>query len=196
MNPTENRRSGRFPLRVGLARDPTRLIGWLGVRLVIGEVGLVVGLQSPGSIGIAVTVAGAAVLLYVLLLALHVLSLRLEIQPGMIVVASVLVRRRYPLRHGAVTRMQVEPRRGFFGTQLGAFGVEIGLGRAPSDESVDVVRLSPVASMIMIPSTETRLAVAPASERVLLRALQLAAEDIGLDTRLVAAQAPMSRASR
>lgn len=155
---------------------------------MIAEIGLVVGLQTPGTIGVAVTLAGVTVLCYVVLLTLHVLSLRLEIRRGEVRVASVLVRRRYPVRPGPVTRLRVEPRKGIFGTQLGGFGIEIGLGHSPSAESVDVVRLAPVSSLIVVPSSPTRLAVVPSSERTLLRALELAAEEIGPDATRVGRQ--------
>jgi hypothetical protein len=179
-----------------VARDPARIIAWLGIRLVIAEVGLVVGLQTPGAIGVAVTIAGLAVLGYVILLALHVLSLRLEIGPGEVLLSSLLVRRAYRLQPGPVTRMRVEPRKGIFGTQLGGFGIEIGLGRAPSDEAVDVVRLAPVSTLIVIPSRPTRLAVVPSSEPKLLRALERAAEGTSLDGHRVRGQRVVSRASR
>jgi hypothetical protein len=188
------------PLRVTVARDPARIIAWLGIRLVIAEVGLVVGLQTPGAIGIAVTLAGVTVLGYVVLLTLHVLSLRLEIRPGEVRVVSLLVRRPYPIQPGPVTRMRVEPRKGIFGTQLGGFGIEIGLGRAPtgdaSGESVHVVRLAPVSTLIVIPSSPTRLAVVPSSEPKLLRALERAAEGTGFDAHRVGGQGVASRASR
>jgi hypothetical protein len=186
----------RLPARIGLARDPARLLLWLGFRLIVAEIGIVVGIRAPGAIGVAVTLAGVAVLLYVILLALHVLSLRLEVHPGEVRVSSVLVRRRYPLVRGRVTRLQSPKGRAAFGTQLGAFGLEIGLGRATPDESVDVIRLAPVQSMIMIPSHANRLAVAPSSEQRLLRALQAAAEDIGLATSVGEVQLPAAPASR
>ena len=186
----------RLPTRVALARDPARLLLWLGFRLVVGEIGIVVGIRAPGVIGVAVTVAGIAVLVYVTLLALHVLSLRLEVHPGEVRVSSVLVRRRYRLVRGAVTRMKAPAGHAVFGTQLGGFGLEIGLGRAGMDEFVDVIRLAPVPSMIMIPSHGNRLAVAPSSERRLLVALQAAAEDIGLTTPPGPLQVPSAPASR
>ena len=186
----------RRPVRIGLARDPARLLLWLGFRLVVAEIGIVVGLRAPGAIGIAVTVAGVAVLLYVSLLALHVLSLRLEVHPGEVRVSSVLVHRRYPVVRGRVTRMKAPQGKAAFGTQLGGLGLEIGLGRGAPGESVDVIRLAPVASMIMIPSQGNRLAVAPSSEARLLRALQAAAADIGLATTVGEVQLPAAPASR
>ena len=183
----------RYPIRVDLARDPARLLLWLGFRLVIAEVGIVVGLRAPGAIGIAVTVAGAAVLGYVVLLTVHVLSLKLEVRPGEIHVVSILVRRRYRLGHGPIARLQADPGRAAFGTQLGSFGIEIGPGRSPSGDPVQVIRLAAVPTIVLIPTAETPLAVAPSSERRLLRALRPAARD-----RLSSAQGQASgvRASR
>ncbi len=186
----------RASIRIPLARDPARILAWLGVRLVIAEVGIVVGLQTPGAIGIAVTTAGLAVLVYVVLLSLHVLSVRLELRPGEVHLASALVRRRYVLDRGPVTRMRVPPRKGIFGTQLGGFGIEIGLGRAPSQESVQVMRLAPVDSLIVIPSRPVRLAVVPLSERRLLHALGFIAANVEHEAARIEAQDLSERASR
>lgn len=136
--------------------------------------GLVVGLNTVGAIGTLVTLASVAVLVYVILLAIHVLSLRIEVFPDAIHAAAWPIRRRYPLADGAVTRLRVTPRRGWFGTQLGSFGIEIGLGRVHGGELVDVLRLSPSSSVIMVPTRGTRLAIAPSSEEKLLRALAAA----------------------
>jgi len=175
-------------------RDPTRIIFWLLVRLAVAEVALVIGLHTPGSIGIAVVVAATIVLVYVVLLAIHVLSLRLEIRPAEVRVASLLVRRRYELDPGPVRRLHVEPKRGVFGTQLGAFGVEIGAGHY-DDELVDVVRLAPVATTLVLPTRPRRLAVVPSSASALFRALRLAdgASPVGAST---ADQPAASRTSR
>ena len=163
-----------WPLRVGLARDGIRLAAWLGVRGAIGVVGLIVGLQTPGMIGTAVTIVGTGVLLYVLGLAIHVITVRIELYPDELHVVSSLIRRRYRLARGAITRMQVGARRGSFGTQLGGFGVEVGLGRASGGEAVDVVRLAPRSSVIMVPCEGPRLAIAPSSEESLIDALESA----------------------
>ncbi len=184
----------RLPAQVALARDPARILLWLGVRLVIAEIGIAVGLQAPGTIGLAVTLAGGAVLAYVILLTFHVLSLRIQVHPGEVLLWSVIVRRRYRLAPGIITRMKAMPGRAAFGTQLGAFGIEIGLGRATAGESVNVVRLAAVKTMIIIPVVGTRLALAPSSERILLRALRAAAEQAGIplvaDVQASGARAP------
>ncbi len=164
-----------------------RLGLWLGVRAVIAAVALVVGSQTAGGIGTAVVVTSIAVLGYVALLALHVTTLRLEVVPDELHLRSALLRRTYRLARGAVTRLHVPPR-GFFGTQLGGFGVEVGFGRMQSGEEVDVVRLSPGESLIVVPTTGRRLALRPADDEALIRALLEAATG-----RLRAGDQPRSR---
>ena len=153
------------------------------------------GLGTPGSIGLAVTIAASVVMAYVVLLALHVLSLRIEIRPGEVRVASILVRRRYRLEPGEVTRLEVEPRRGVFGTQLGAFGVEIGAGRSHG-EPVDVVRLAPVPTTLLLPTRPRRLAVVPSSRAKLVQALRLAGMQASATEVSPSDQPAASRTSR
>ncbi len=191
---TTGRPGPRFPIRVSAARDPARIVAWLLLRLAVAEIALVVGLRTPGTIGAAIVAAGGLVLAYVVLLAVHVLSLRLDIRPGEISVASVLVHRRYVMTDGPLTRLRVEQRRGVFGTQLGAFGIEIGSGESGGRE-IDVVRLAPIAKTILIPTMPRGLAVVPASEAALTRALQLAGRTT-LAVEAVKTQVPASRDSR
>jgi hypothetical protein len=168
------------PVRIGLARDPARILLWLGIRLVIAEVGLIVGLQTPGAIGMVVTAASLTVLAYVVLITVHALSLHVEIVGGDVHIVSLLVRRRYRLLGGA-SRMATPRRRGAFGTRVGSYGIELGLGRVEGQTEVEVIRLSPEASVVLIPCREGRLAVAPSSESRLLRALERASSAQGAD---------------
>ncbi len=154
-----------------------------------------IGLGTPGAIGTAVTAAACVVIGYVVLLAIHVLSLRLEIRPGEVRVASVLVRRRYDLEPGPATRLEVEPKRGVFQTQLGAFGVEIGAGRSP-DGPLDVVRLAPVSKTLVLPTRPRGLAVVPSSETKLRRALWVAGDATMPATTADGTQPAASRTSR
>lgn len=143
----------------------------------------------------ALLIAGGIVLAYVVLLAFHVLSLRLEIRPREVRVASLLVRRRYFLEDGPVARVRVEPKRGVFNTQLGGFGVEIGAGQS-NGEPVDVVRLAPVATTLMLPTRPRRLAVVPSSESALRQALRLAGREAAVIAPDLDDQPVVSRASR
>ena len=192
---TAGHERARFPIRVLPDRDPARIILWLVLRLAVAEIALVIGLRTGGTIGLALMLAGGIVLAYVIFLALHVLSLRIEIWPGEVRIASLLVRRRYVLHDGLVSRIRVEPRRGVFSTQLGGFGIEIGAGVA-SGEPVDVVRLAPVASTLMLPTRPRRLAVVPSSESALRQALWLASGEAAAATPSVDDQRAVSRASR
>lgn len=185
----------RFPIRVLPDRDPARIILWLVLRLAVAEIALVIGLRTAGTIGVALTVTGAVVFAYVILLALHVLTLRIEIRPREVRVASLVLRRRYALEGGSVARIRVEPKRGVFNTQLGGFGVEIGAGQADG-EPVDVVRLAPVATAMMLPTRPRRLAVVPSSESALRQALRLAGGEAAAATPDHDTQPAVSRASR
>lgn len=160
--------------RVALAKDRLRLGAWLGLRGGVAAIALAVGSQTAGGIGTAVVVASVVVLGYVAVLALHVGTVRLEVIPHEIGVRSALLRRTYRLARGPVTRLHV-PKRGVFGTQLGGFGMEVGFGRTPAGEEVDVVRLSATESLIVVPTTGRRLAVRPADEEDLVEALLEAA---------------------
>jgi hypothetical protein len=171
---TYGRHVTRWPIEIALARDPALLLAWLGIRLFVAEIALIVGLESTGTIRLTVLVLSAVVLAYATLLAIHALSLRLLIFPQEVRVSSHLLRRRYRLEPGDATRHQVSAKRGAFKSQLGNFGIELGRGRMPSGEPVDVVRLAPLPSMIVIRCVSILLAVAPSSERALLTALDRA----------------------
>jgi hypothetical protein len=164
----------RWPIEIALARNPALLLAWLGLRLFIAEIALIVGLESTGTIRLTVLAVSAVVLVYALLLAVHALSLRLLIFPEEMEVSSYLLRRRYRLEPGDATRHEVSPKRGAFKSQLGNFGIELGRGRMPSGEPVDIVRLAPLPSAIVIQCASILLAVAPSSERALLTALDKA----------------------
>jgi hypothetical protein len=164
----------RWPIEIALARNPALLLAWLGMRLFIAEIALIVGLESTGTIRLTVLVLSAVVLVYALLLAIHALSLRLLIFPEEVGVSSYLLRRRYRIEQGDAISHPVARKRGAFKSQLGNFGIELGRGRMPSGEPVDIVRLAPLPSVVVIRCVSILLAVAPSSERALLTALDKA----------------------
>ncbi|MGI8657774.1 MAG: hypothetical protein ACR2K4_03250 [Candidatus Limnocylindria bacterium] len=169
----------RWPIVVRLARDPFRLIGWLLFRLAVGEIGAVVGLSTPGILGTTVTIASTAVLLYVAALSVHVLSLRIEVHPGEVHAVAWPVRHRYRVAGGHAERFRSPLKRRSFGTALGSFGLEIGPGLIGGRDEVDVIRLDPAASIVLVRAGATRLAIAPSSEAQLRRALQAAGVTVG-----------------
>ena len=139
--------------------------------MFVAEVALLVAVGTSGMIGMAVMVVGLVVLLYAIGLALHVLSLRLLVTDTTLELRSMLVRRRHRRSDGIASRLPVPAGKGAFHTVLGGFGIELGRGRTATAEAVEVVRLAPLGSVVMIPCEDSRLAVAPASERALLLAL-------------------------
>lgn len=157
------------PIQVALARAPVPLIAWLGMRLFVAEVALVVAVHTPGTIGRAVMVVAVIVLVYAVLLATHVLSLRLFLSPAAVEVRSLIWRRRYR-RVGPSRRYPIPPGRGAFGTTLGAMGIELGRGRMPSAEAVDVIRLAPLNLVVLVPCEGITLAISPSSERAFSQA--------------------------
>ena len=146
------------PIQVALARSPAPLILWLGMRLFVAEVALVVAVHTPGTIGGAVMLVALIVLAYAVLLAIHVLSLRLFVSASAIEARSLIWHRRYrcigPPRRFSVTRG-----RGAFGTRLGALGIELGRGRLPSAEPVDVIRLASLDVVVLVPCDGIVLAI-------------------------------------
>lgn len=151
------------PVQVALARAPVPLILWLGMRLFVAEVALVVAVRTPGTVGGAVMVVALVVLAYAVLLAIHVLSLRLFVSPMTIEARSLIWRRRYQ-RAGPPHRLAVRPGRGAFGTTLGALGIELGRGHIQS-EAVEVIRLAPLDSVVLVPCEGITLAISPSSAR-------------------------------
>ena len=160
---------------MALEKRPARVAVWLGLRFVIGVVAIVVGAGTPGLLGSLVAVGGSAVCAYGIVLAAHVFTARVEVVPDELHVTSLLWRRRYRLARGAITRLHVPPRGGFFEAQLGGFGIELGEGTTDAGEPVDVVRLSPGSTLILVPTVGRRVALKVADEDQLVRALEWAA---------------------
>jgi hypothetical protein len=122
-----------------------------------------------------VAIGGTAVSAYVVLLTAHVITARVDVLPDELHVTSLVWRRRYRLARGPVTRLHVPQRFGFFAAQLSGFGIEMGEGRTDRGEPVDVVRLSPGGTLILVPTVGRRVAIKVADEDRLVAALRWAA---------------------
>jgi hypothetical protein len=167
-----------LPTRIGLARSRARL---LAVPVVIGIAGAaavgvgVVGLPAPGPI--VLTILGAAVILGALVGALLLLSVRFEVGESSVSLTWFGGRRTYGLVPGPVTRVQLRGRRrSSLRPRSGALGWGIGPARLRGEEEIELVRLAPTPSAILIPTDRGRLAVAPQDEHDLLAALARAAQ--------------------
>lgn len=124
--------------------------------------------------GLAITVASVAVLVYVVLLATYVLSLRVELRPGEIWLVAGPMRRRFQLIDAPMTRLHVTARRGQFGTTLGGFGIELGASVDDQGRPIEVVRLAPDPTIVIVPCQRVRLAIVPSSEKRLVTAVAAA----------------------
>lgn len=166
--------------RIRLARSPVRLFA-LPALLVLVAAGLValavLGPQNTGEPGwyAAIVAAGVAVLVALAVTA-RLLSIRLDVEEAAVHFHRLGGSRRYSLAPGPVTRVRL---RGENASRLRArsrwLGWEIGRARLRDEEDVDVVRLAPTATVILVPTDRGRLAIAAQSEEELIDALSRAA---------------------
>ena len=162
--------------RVRLARAPLRLllpsVVLLAAAVTAGAAGVVVG----STIGIGLLVAATVLGALSLVLAAIVLSVRLDVEVATLRLRWFGGQRRYALARGPVTRVLL---RGEGAARLrlrfGALGWALGPALLRDAERIDLVRLAPTTSIILIPTDQGRLGVAAASEGELIAALGAAA---------------------
>ncbi len=162
--------------RVRLARSTLRLLGpWLFSAALLA-VGAASALLSGGTVGM-VLAAVAGVLLVVALVAMAALrSIHLEVEESAIRVGWLGGHRIYPLVAGPVTRVRLRGQGASdLRTRFGPMGVGYGSAVLRGDEKVDIVRLAPTATAILVPTARGRLAICAAREEQLLDALSEAA---------------------
>src|SRR5438445_9050184 len=161
---------------VRLARAHARLLaGPAAIGLVGGIAGLI-GFLLGGPLGVSVLTAGGIVLVVAVYLAALVISIRLQVEAGSLLLRWLGGSRRYGLVRGSVTRVTVRgtgsaPLR----TSLGLLGWGIGRATLRGEEQIQLIRLAPTASMILIPTDRGRLAIAAAADDELLAVLAHAA---------------------
>jgi hypothetical protein len=161
---------------VRLARAPARLLaGPVAVGLVGAIVG-VIGFLFGGPIGISLLTAGVIVLVVGIYLAGLVMSVRLEVEAGSLLLRWLGGQRRYGLVRGSVTRVTVRGRHAAsLRTSLGLLGWGIGRATLRREEQIQLIRLAPTVSMILVPTDRGRLAISAAADDELLAMLAHAA---------------------
>jgi hypothetical protein len=171
--------SDRVPpiARIRLSRSLPRLLVLPLLALLAGTAAVAGGLLVvPGTIGLVVAGLGAAVIVGALVGAVVLLSVRLDIEEAAVCLGWLGGERIYPLSPGPVTRVRL---RGDNASRLRAaprlLPWQLGPGRLRGDEDVEVVRLAPTATAILVPTERGRLAIAAADEKGLLDALSRAA---------------------
>jgi hypothetical protein len=163
--------------RIRLARSLPRLLAAPMVLVLAGGAALAAGLAFVGgAVALAVAAGGALLVILGVVAAVVLLSIRLEVEESAIGVTWLGGGRVYPLTAGPVTRVRL---RGASASRLEArsraLGWSIGRARLRRQEPIEVVRLAPTATAILVPTERGRLAIAPAREDELLDALSRAA---------------------
>ncbi len=162
--------------RVPLARAARRLLAAPLIAMLLGAGAVAAGVLFGGWSGVALGLAGVATFALGLWLWLILLTIRLDVEISSIRFHWLGGERRYALVRGPVTRVALTgpkavPLRAWFG----AFGWTIGRAVLRGEERIQVVRLAPTESLILVPTEGMRLAVAPRSESDLIGALTAAA---------------------
>jgi len=163
--------------RIRLARSLRRLLAAPLLLGLIGGAAIAAGLAVVGGAGgLVLAGAGGLLALVALLAAVMLLSVRLDVEESAIGVSWLGGGRVYPLSAGPVTRVRL---RGTNASRLrarsGVLGWGIGRARLREHEPIEVVRLAPTATAILVPTERGRLAIAPATDDDLLDALSRAA---------------------
>jgi len=162
---------------IRLARSLPRLLAAPALLLVAGGAGLAAASMAagPGAIGLAAV--GAFLVVVAFVGAFMLVSVRVEVdEADGIILRWLGGHRSYPLARGPVTRVTLRGRDASrLRPRLGAFGWALGPARLRRDEPIEVVRLMPTATAIVLPTERGRLAIAPAAEDRLLAALATAA---------------------
>lgn len=163
--------------RIRLSRSLPRLLAIPTIGLLAGLAAIAGGvLLVPGTLGLVMAGAGAVLAVLAVVGFVLPLSVRLEIEESAVRVSWLGGERIYVLSPGPVTRVRL---RGENASSLRGgrrlLGGQLGSARLRGEEQVDVVRLAPTASAILIPTDRGRLAIAAASEELLLDALSHAA---------------------
>lgn len=163
--------------RIRLARSLRRLLAIPALGLVLGVLAIASGLLVVrGPLGSALVVAGGVLLALAVAGAAAALSVRLEVEEAAVRLSWLGGTRTYALSPGPVTRVRL---RGESASRLRGgrrlLGGQLGRARLRDDEDIDVVRLAPTPTAILVPTDRGRLAIAPADEAALLDALSRAA---------------------
>lgn len=162
--------------RVPLARARRRLLLAPALAALVGAGAFGLGRLLGGWSGLALAVVGIVAVALAGWLALTLLSLALEVEVAAIRVHWIGGEQRHPLARGPVTRVALQgPDAVRLQARFGLLGWALGRGTLRGEERIEVVRLAPSATLILVPTAHGRLAIAPASEDELLAALAGAA---------------------
>lgn len=163
--------------RIRLARSLPRLLLVPCVIAVAGVASIGAGLLAVGGpLGIVLAALGGLVVIGGLVMAAVLLTVRLEVEESAVGLTWLGGERIYPLSPGPVTRVRLRGREASrLRARTGALGWGLGRARLRDEEEIEVVRLAPTRSAILVPTERGRLAIAAANDEQLLDALSRAA---------------------
>lgn len=163
--------------RIRLARSLPRVLALPTVLAVVGLAAALAGfvlLPWPTSIGTAF--AGALLVLAAIGWTARLLSIRLDVEEAAVRVHWLGGERLHVLAPGPVTRVRLRgDRASSLRSRSRWRGYDLGTARLRDNETIQIVRLAPTPTAILVPTEGGRLAVAAASEEELLDALARAA---------------------
>jgi hypothetical protein len=165
---------------IRLARSPLRLVA-VPALLVASGTGLAVAavlgpMRFLQPAWIALVVGGAIVALFGLVIAIRLLSIRLDVEEAAVRVRWLGGEHVHPLVPGPVTRVRLRGENASsLRSRTGWLGWTLGRATLRGEEPIQVVRLARTATAILVPTEEGRLAIAAASEADLIEALSRAA---------------------
>jgi len=134
------------------------------------------GWAIGGTGGLALAGASAVLGLLGVVLLVVLLTVRMEVEIATLRLRWFGGERRYTLARGPVTRITARgPGAVRIRSRIGAFGWALGPAVLRDTEQIEVVRLAPVSTLILVPTDRGRLAIAAASETELIEALSAAA---------------------
>jgi hypothetical protein len=163
--------------RIRLARSLPRLLLTPLVVALAGAAAIVAGLVAVGGpAGIALAVLGGIAVTGALGASAVLLSVRLEVEESAVGLTWLGGERIYPLSPGPVTRVRLRGENSSrIRARTGALGWALGRARLRDEEEIEVVRLAPTRTAILVPTERGRLAIAAANDDLLLDALSRAA---------------------
>ena len=178
--------------RVRLSRSLVRLLALPVLLLVVAAAAAVWGvLLVPGLRGVLIAGAAGVLALVALVVAGILLSVRLDVEEAAVRVRWLGGKRVYTLSPGPITRVRL---RGESASSLRSsrrlLGWQLGRAVLREEETIEVVRLAPTSTAILVPTDRGRLAIGAAREDELLDALARAARARQRQEELAASPPP------
>jgi len=163
--------------RVRLSRSLVRMLVLPGLLLVLAAAAAVGGiLLVPGLRGLLIAGTAGVLALVALVVAAILLSIRLDVEEAAVRIRWLGGLRVYTLSPGPITRVRL---RGDNASSLRSsrrlLGWQLGRAVLRGEETIEVVRLAPTSTAILVPTDRGRLAIGAAREDELLDALARAA---------------------